>query len=583
MRIAAAVLCGLPVVALGQTPEGPPVAEAKNSASWWIGTYGAMDGSHPLARRAQDVFRRVAAAADKRGSRLPKLVLLRRPGGPQGFALPDGSVVVTRAALELCYANGLDANGDAKLAFVLGHELSHLATDDFWKGRASFETSAGDSPRLSEHERKADDHGIVYAALAGYDPRAVFAGPFLAEWVQPPRAEVRPKPGQAEKARLEQLRADLLAVAEELDVFSFGVRLLQLGRHNDALFLLQRFRTRFPGREVHNNIGLAHLQLALRFLAACDKTQYLRFKLPLMVDPETLGASTSFPAPIPHVRGMASPALSCTSLPGFQKEWGEAVQSFQVARERDPTYLLAYVNLATALLVAGNGTEALNEANSALKLDPASRPALLQRAVALFLMGSENDVDTVGPAIEALRKLQQTDATSADATYDLARILTELDRSAAASQAWKRFLDIERTGSYAAEAARSLPDPPAAAPAPRPKTALLPVSPLRLGSLASTAGASATSVREIREGSFRGSILRNGDFRALAIDDVVEVVERPTRIVTSPEESYGTPQRKENGRKGDLYFYPGLMVEWSPGHPRTEVFFQAASRPSAQR
>src|SRR5262245_54642820 len=119
MRTPTALLCAS-AVALGVSSRldaaaTAPPTDPKNSPIWWIATYGVMDDADPLAKRAQDVFRRVAAAADKRSNRLPKLVLLRRPPRAEANALPDGSVVVTRDALKLCYRDGRDAAGDAKL------------------------------------------------------------------------------------------------------------------------------------------------------------------------------------------------------------------------------------------------------------------------------------------------------------------------------------------------------------------------------------------------------------------------------------------------------------------------------------
>ncbi len=563
-------------------------AEATNSASWWIATYGVVESTDPLARRAADVFLRVAAAADKRSNRQPKLVLLRQPSRPQANALPDGSVVVTRSAVELCYRGGRDGSGDAKLAFVFGHELSHLASDDFWRGPAWFGVPQPVGERASSEQRsresKADSHGIVYATLAGYDPRAVAKGSFLAEWIGRRAQDEPPSPGQIEPAqRLELVRSELASVTEELDVFRFGVRLVQLGRYADALVLLERFRTRFPGREVLNNVGLAHLQLALRFLAACDPSQYLRFKLPTILDPDTLASSTAGIGYVPQVRAPGAPRLNCTASGRFQAPWSEAVRSFRLARESDPSYVPAFVNLATALLVAGNGTEALNETNSALRLEPRSHAASLQRAVALYLLGSENDLDTDGAAIESLRQLQAADGTSADVAYDLARVLSERGRPAAASQAWRRFLALEPYGSYATEASRWLPE---ATPQPEARATAawkLPEPPLALGSDVAAVEAQRATARVLREGSFRGTILRGALFSALAIDDVIEVVERPTQSTRSPLEAYGPALRVEGGSGADLYFYPGLMVEWSPGRSRIEVFYQATSRTSAHR
>src|SRR5262249_60218374 len=126
-----------------------------------------------------------------------------------------------------------------------------------------------------------------------YDLRPLGArGSFIPEWVGKLSSAGYVVAQVPPDQRVALLRSHLASVAEELDVFHFGVRLLQLGRYADALVLLERFRARFAGREVLNNVGLAHLQIALGFLSACDRAQYLRFKLPLVVDPETRASAT---------------------------------------------------------------------------------------------------------------------------------------------------------------------------------------------------------------------------------------------------------------------------------------------------
>ena len=51
---------------------------------------------------------------------------------------------------------------------------------------------------------------------------------------------------------------------------------------------LERYREVLPSREVLNNLGLAHYQLAARALADCDGRLVGRYRLPLVVDPRTV-------------------------------------------------------------------------------------------------------------------------------------------------------------------------------------------------------------------------------------------------------------------------------------------------------
>jgi len=46
-------------------------------------------------------------------------------------ALRDGNIVLWRSAIDASYSRSKD-EFEARLAFILGHELGHLANDDYW-------------------------------------------------------------------------------------------------------------------------------------------------------------------------------------------------------------------------------------------------------------------------------------------------------------------------------------------------------------------------------------------------------------------------------------------------------------------
>ena len=200
--------------------------------------------------------------------------------------------------------------GDRPLAFVLGHELAHLASYDFWH-RSAFATAQlpAASPDLREVgkivrpeprdlqriELKADSDGAITMVMAGDPVGGLFHTDrdFFARWVKQAGVgeaydddPAHPKPEQ----RTALVRTQLAAVVGEIDFFDFGVRLAQLGRYADAIRLLERFRDRFAGREVLSNLGYAHYQLATKLLADCDGAPAVRFRLPVAIDDETLAA-----------------------------------------------------------------------------------------------------------------------------------------------------------------------------------------------------------------------------------------------------------------------------------------------------
>ena len=52
------------------------------------------------------------------------------------FVVAEGSIVLSQKALDIINHQADAALADARLAFVLGHELAHLAGTDFWDHQA---------------------------------------------------------------------------------------------------------------------------------------------------------------------------------------------------------------------------------------------------------------------------------------------------------------------------------------------------------------------------------------------------------------------------------------------------------------
>jgi len=520
-------------------PDSAWAAESpKDHAGWWINVFGVLDPSQePLVERARKVFERVAAAADKSGSRYPRFVIVRDKPGPFALALPDGTVILTRDGLDLCYRSTSPEVGDSRLAFVLAHELSHLARDDFWHAfavSAVRESPVGEAVRRSVEpliaqgsrevkakELQADSNGIVSMTLAGYSPGAILgdSASFLEEWVsQLPAEDMESHPPP--RVRADFLRAHLGAVADYTDFFHFGVRLYQLGRYEDAILLLEKFRDRFPGREVFNNLGLSRYQLAQRALAECGLDGVVRFMLPTRLDPATLAR---------RIPTRGQPA--CWDAQPFRRHIDEAVRDLTEAVGKDGAYLPGRINLASALLLAGENARALAVAEEALKLAPEYKQALQVKALALYLYGQQSRIETADFAIPLLAALRERDLRDAGVAYNLAVMLEERGRAAAAREAFGDFLALEQAGPFADAARRRLGtdgEPGAALVAPSRSLATRgPDPPIPLGEIQKATSQRLAKLRKraFEIGGFGGAIYEGEGLRLLQLDASIEIVE----------------------------------------------------------
>ncbi len=572
----AAVLLGLFTCLSPEGARGQSALPTEH-ASWWIRTYGLVDAkTNARTRRAHAVFERLAAAADKRANRMPRLVIIRTDGSPFAMALSDGTLLLTEGGLEICYQGVSEEKGTAQLAFVLGHELAHLSNDDFWHAaafsafnahgtegetrealRPLFQREPDDARRV---ELQADSFGMLYMTTAGYDPRVILSErDFFTKWARQMEsmgvgpAESHPKPQQ----RAEFLAAQMMAIAEDLDMYDFGVRLFQLGRFEDAIVLLERFGDRFPSLEVLNNIGLSHLQLAAWFLSRCDERLVVAFKLPTMLDPATRAR---------RLRAFEGTPSPCFRNERFDHHYEEARRYLRQAAEKSPDYLPARLNLLSLFILGQRGAEALAASQAAQGVSPNDPRILAARAAAMYLIERETNVGMADAAVEELQKLRREYPVSSDAAYNLGAILSERRRVESAKTAWQAFLALEPDGIYA-DAVRNYLGTSQDSVRPNSGPWLVPAPPVPLGELKHSdieARFPQVATKEIEIGAFKGSVLRSGRWRAFAMESVIEVVEERIEPPVEEREArarYGRPIRTQDTSSGAVLFYPSFAVE----------------------
>lgn len=454
-RAKSALLISLISVLL-DTPDASGVsAELKNEVAFYITTYGQVSPERdPQVAVAHLVFERVRAVADKNSKRSPKLVVVNSKADPWAIALPAGHIVLSKQAVAVCHQQAGPEEAETRLAFVLGHELAHLARDDFWHRDVHDELAA--NPNTAEIARflnsdiqhknveiAADDTGFIYAAMAGYPVDRLLdessSKPhFFDHWMQ--QTNTRGDLSHPNtNARAGLLRERLKKLQSKLSLFDFGVRLSHFDYCDDAVYFLQEFQKVFPGREVLNNIGYCYLQMARQEMDA--ERAYL-YWMPLILDGETRAAALG-------ARG--GPSLKSLKQAATGKAEGflrESIQYLTQGTLADPGYLPSRLNLAVAHLYLGKPHKARAVLAEARELAPEDMRMKSLDALAIYEQ-SDAGLDLWPNAVKELEKLVDRADPQPEAIFNLARLLDTRPRPGAAHEHWNRL----------AEVSDQLPDP----------------------------------------------------------------------------------------------------------------------------
>lgn len=577
---------------------------AGNSAEELIKVYGILsEADHPLVSTARKIFEQVTAAADKRASRYPNLLILRRTEGSLASALEDGTVILTQKGMELCF-NGTDTEtGSARLAFIFGHELAHLAKDDDWHKTAARAVKdflpdpklkgdilelicrAEDTGNRSEDadirrkkELQADAYGMLYACMAGYDYRAVAdekGKNFFAELLRhtdksrdesPAVSGQSPYPSPEERA--EFLLSYIRSIRNDLELFYIGTRLCQIGMYDDALKFLIAFRERFPSREVFNNIGLICYRNALKYLAICDPNKACHFQCSLATRLD-MGTRAMIFAP------RADP--NCPEMKHFEENLKAAIRYFRSACEKDPDYSPARINLSSAYIMDGKYSGAMEVADQVLALSPDDPAALTNKALAMYLLGPSLKTDMFAQAENMLKSVTKKHPDFSYSLYNLAYMQSGRGRNDSAEETWNAYLKTcpdkicsdfagktpgikitETPGGLNSESFSELP-------------------PVKLGEMDRETVSYLKKSEKHNMASRFGEYYSGNGVRVLVLEGVVEVVEYPVTQHLSDSDvlsKFGQPIRMMNDFKGfKTYLYDKFALDIREGSVVKAVSF----------
>ena len=266
-----------------------------SNVSAWLKRCGGQSPESMRTRRVQSIFERVKSASDAAGKQ-SKIYILECDGWPWAATLQDRNIILTRGAIEAIYGSDDPIKSkDARMAFVLGHELKHVLEDDFWhekvrkqqfmSGNALSNYGEMAKERRRHDERRADEDGFIYASLAGFDMREILRpvrgeDNFLADWARQ-TGSLSGDTHFLPSERTEHLKRKFQSLDNAVEFFKFGVRLAHFGRYNEARILLENFQNIFPSAQVYNNLGYIYLQMAR---AEMPPELAYRYWFPLVMD-----------------------------------------------------------------------------------------------------------------------------------------------------------------------------------------------------------------------------------------------------------------------------------------------------------
>ena len=445
LRIAAIAALALPLLCQSSFAAQDGVPSGVTSEKlYWLKNRKVLKESDKRAITARRVFARVLAAADRRPGPAPELVILDEQGFPWARSLPDGSIILTRGAIDVCLKTAVKEDGEARLAFVIGHELSHEINGDFWhfffyqganpnqavddETRHALEGAvkiARQSDSVISKELKADQYGVIFASQAGYNVRRIVDhdANFFREWT------AATNPGlmegiilDANHPQIEQRSAAVLValkrVAEKLEVFDKGVAEYKNGSYVAAKKHFSDFLAVYQSREAFNNLGLVYYQMAEDEYVKWKHNEEPSFHLSLVLDPTSRARKTLAQNDEDDIFTAALAKEGNDAL--FLKHAENAMRYFHEAINRDPNYSPAHNNLACVHFLKGEFSSAVGELDSAVKLNPKFPEAYNNRAVAYISLGQELSVDLAEKAEADLKKALELRKKYPDALYNLA-------------------------------------------------------------------------------------------------------------------------------------------------------------------
>jgi tetratricopeptide (TPR) repeat protein len=356
-----------------------PPSDPAQTITYWK-SYVIDADQDPLVAESHAVFAVLLRAWDS--ARLaPNLYVVDSSSGPWAASLADGSILLTRSALDTIMGFG-PKRGEHLLAFVLAHELAHQRSDDLWHLRffrlmgnrnpemrkkiaRQLHVSAQMLDDIAQKEAQADHDGLLMMASVGYDPYQILdEKDFFTAWIEniwqnacsadgENRAIARACAEAHDRAL--RTRVQLATVATQAMLYELGVQAFVAGSYQKARRYFTAYGRSYTNRAVLYAVGLTHFSEALTIQKRL--IQQHAFDIPAFYYPLLLDAS---PLASPGFRG--DEARKRSALESFFEQQQrilrakieQSIEHFEKAVRLEPNHPKSYLMLACSYLLSGN-------------------------------------------------------------------------------------------------------------------------------------------------------------------------------------------------------------------------------------
>jgi tetratricopeptide (TPR) repeat protein len=301
-----------------------------------------MFGQNKAELQIRKVFDQVVLAYGN-SKTTPELVVTKQKQDRPAFYKFDKKPIVTidTYLFTICRSFGKDSLN--ALSLVIGHELAHyynehsFCTDFAFAIRNKNEVFSKkvkliDKNQKIIYETQADDKGLFYAAIAGYEPFEVQPKLLDAIYTQ---YQLKDADGYPTKIQRKEIAKNALLKAKRLyETFKLGLKYIQEKNYDKAIEAFNTVNSDFPSRENYNNLGVAKTlkALELKVVSKAENDNPKRFQYPLEVD------NTS--------RLNRQETRTSTDKEAMYNLLVDAQKDFEKAIALDPSYHKSRINLA---------------------------------------------------------------------------------------------------------------------------------------------------------------------------------------------------------------------------------------------
>jgi tetratricopeptide (TPR) repeat protein len=286
---------------------------------------------------ALSIYNKLVAARGDYRFPVPKLSIKNQERSVAWMDYDKLEITLEEKALEVC-----KPYGDAAIAFLLGHELTHYYEKHAWRrGFVADNRDLKIGMVLNEiaddaaNETEADYLGGFLAYSAGYglfDKGDEVIKKLYDAYQLPP--DIAGYPSLLDRQALAKRTTEKLE--ELVEAFEMASLLTAIDRYSEAYAYYRYVLMAYQSREIYNNLGVTAVLDAMQYMKESEK----KFKLPLELDLESSGTRGS---------GMATDVAA---------KLRQAILHFDAAISLDPNYAPAYLNKACAYTLLGDTTKA---------------------------------------------------------------------------------------------------------------------------------------------------------------------------------------------------------------------------------